>query len=155
MRKILFILTFIFLLLLIPRKSHAQMMMWGEETANDTECTQSDEYYEEKGDEFMKQMMGEEQDEAMEEQMGPELSKEMHIRMGKAQDGCLTGNQTFNRNGYMMPMMGWSMMNGYSYPGYFGGVFTLYHIVFSVLILIIMLLVIAYLWKKINEQKKK
>jgi len=155
MKKTFFVLTFLFLLLLIPRKSHAQMMRWGNDSVNDTECTQSDEYYEEKGDEAMKQMMGEEQDEAMEERMGPELSKEMHIRMGKAQGGCLTGNAIYGRNGYIMPMMGWNMMNGYSYPGFFGGVFALYHIVFSILILVILLLVIAYLWKVINQHNKK
>ncbi len=149
------LIAFIFLLMLVPRKSNAQMMMWENGTYDDSKCTHSDEYYEEKGDEFMKKMMGEEQDKRMEEQMGPELSKEMHIRMGKAQDGCLSGNSTYGRNGYMMPMMGWNMMYGYSYPGYFGGVFSLYHIVFSVLILVIFLLIIVYLWKKINEIQKK
>ncbi len=154
MKKIILLLTFIFLILLIPRNSNAQMM-WRNGTYDDSRCTQSDEYYEEKGDEFMKQMMGEEQDELMEKQMGPELSKEMHIRMGKVQDGCLSGNSTYGRNGYMMPMVRWNMMYGYSYPGYFGGVFSLYHIVFSVLILVIFLLIIIFLWKKINEINRK
>ncbi len=155
MKKVIFLLSFVLLVLIIPQKANAQMMMWGNGTYDESECTRSESYYEEKGDEFMKQMMGEEQDRAMEEQMGPELSKSMHIRMGKAQDGCLRGNISYDRNGYMMPMMGWSMMNGYSFPGYFGGVFSLYHIVFSILILVIFLLIIVFLWKKINEINKK
>lgn len=105
--------------------------------------------YQALGEYFMGQMVEKNHsfiNQMMEKMMGEEGEKQAHINLGKKISGCINSYQ-------YLPMMG--MMGGFNYwpMGWFFGI---YWLIFSLLVLLVLVLLAIYLYKKIkNEDRKK
>lgn len=151
MFKKLFIITFVIILFQgsILNVS-AQMMGFGNNNfVSGSNCKEPDSYYESLGEKYIVSMVGEEQNKLMDERMGEDLSKTMELRMGKTVSGCL--------NGGFYGMMNSFGFNPYSMMGNYGNYYLSWATTFVVQILIIVSLVlfIIFLWKKINQDKRR
>ena len=178
MKKLFLIPILLFVLMLIPPLVYAQGMMgnstgspssvasddhtaqeevegkevWEKLQAKQLECKNlTDDNYEVLGEYFMGQMAGD-QHEAMNnmmiQMMGKQGEEQMHVVMGKRLSGCDTRTK-----GGVNPMMGyrgWGNMIG-DWGGF--GFFSLLFWLFWVVVLIDLILLGIWLWKKINKEK--
>jgi len=128
-----------------------------------------DEDFELIGDYYMFKMAGSTEshllmDQMMDQRMGKENNEQMHIVMGKRLSGCDPDAKFPSSMPFMMRQIinqtgkggGWSMM-GWGYPNMMNwgggfGVFSIFGLIYPILITIILVLLIVWLWKQIGKK---
>jgi uncharacterized membrane protein len=121
-------------------------VIWEKLQAKQINCdTLTDGDYERLGEYYMGQMVGDSHESIntmMERMMGKEGEEQMHVVMGKRLSGCDT-----SAKGGVNSMMGFGNIMGW---GSFGLLFSF----FWIIILIDLILLGVFLWKKITKDKK-
>jgi uncharacterized membrane protein len=162
------------------REEKEGKVIWEKLQAKQINCdTLTDEDYERLGEYYMGRTVGdshESMNTMMERMMGKEGEEQMHVVMGKRLSGCETVVEFPNQGRGFMPMMmnmmtgsafapqsfgetkgGVSLMMGYggwnNMMGGWGG-FGLLASLFWIVILVDLILLGVFLWKKITKDKK-
>lgn len=170
---ILPILIFL-LLLVIPtfaqddghtaREEKEGKIIWEKMQAKQITCDKlSDEDFERLGEYYMGMMVGnshEAMNNMMMQMMGEEREEQMHVVMGKRLSGC-DSSAEFSSGGFgFMPMMNMmmggenSMMSFGNMMGWGGfGLFGILASIFWIVLLIDLILLGIWLWKKIKKEK--
>ncbi|MBI4226368.1 hypothetical protein HY612_04610 [Candidatus Roizmanbacteria bacterium] len=174
---IIFSILIFLLLLVIPvlaqdshtaREEREGKAIWDKLQKKQLTCDRlSDEEFERLGEYYMGQMMGdshEAMNNMMAKMMGEKGEEQMHLIMGKRLSGCDSSAQLTSQGVGFMPMLGMmQMMTGgdRSMMGYGGfnnmmggfGLFGLLFWLFWIVILVDLILLGIWLWKKIKKEK--
>ena len=177
MKKIVIsLLPFLFfiVLLVVPtlaqdnhtaREENEGKVVWNKLQAKQISCDKlNDDDFERLGEYYMGQMVGdfhEAMNTMMERMMGEEGEEQTHVVMGKRLSGCDTGAALPQGSSGFMPMMMGSAFSRWSsgFGETKGGVnpmtgFGLLLFLFWIIILIDLILLGVFLWKKITKDKK-
>lgn len=149
------------------REEKEGKVIWEKMQTKQITCdTLTEEDYERLGEYYMGQMVGdshEAMNTIMERMMGKDGEEQMHVVMGKRLSGCDTSAVSPQGGAGFMPMMGMMQMMGeggnpmmgYGWNNTMGswGGFGFLITLFWVVILIDLILLGVWLWKKIKKEK--
>ncbi|MEM3126605.1 MAG: hypothetical protein QW331_00855 [Candidatus Woesearchaeota archaeon] len=168
MKNIVFVIVFLLIIAIVSADGDHDFTEAKEIIAKQTPCSElTDEQLEKIGDYYMEQMHPGEAHEAMDKMMGGEGSaqlKQVHINMAKnlyCKDGSAMPmgmmSMMSTQGGSMMKqrygLMGGGMMGG-SMMSYGTGALLLWW-VYQILFIVILVLIIAWLWNVVQNQKRR